>query len=434
MITFLLIEIEVEPGWAIGSVPLDDPTLDRDVLLDGSGHPWVPGSSLAGSLRAHLGAIDRAEGTSLETDLMGARPTQHRDNVAAVSRLWFLGTRFTPSRSSDPVLEVVGQTRIDRHRAAAAATSLRSSRVVSSGGVLTAYLRYDGELAPRDIATLARWQPAIGRDRTTGAGRATLRGLRHGVIDPATPEGMRTWLTYDGAALVEAVATERTPVPEPNRTPWLTAEFSIEDALLVGDPRPTGPAMPRIRGGQHLVPGSAWKGVIRSRVEYILRSRYGRRPDQVCDDPTDCQGCLVCAVFGHHRRRGRLAFADSVIKDAERPAARTQVGIDRVTGGSRDGLLFQTQPLTAGRLTLRIDDLGPRGAEGPIEEWVRTTIEHVLVDLHDGLIGIGSRTTRGMGTLRLTGPPPRPGPVIVPALERPTASDEALGAPVEVSR
>lgn len=414
MITFLLIEIDVAPGWAIGAVPLDDPTLDQDVLVDRAGSPWVPGSSLAGSLRAHLAATDRVAGTTLETDLMGARPTQHRDDQAAVSPLWFLGTRFTPSVATDPMFEVVGQTRIDRHRKAAAATSLRSSRAVSAGGILTGYLRYDGELSDSHLAVLAQWRPSIGRDRTIGGGQARLRRLRHGTVNPTTANGMRLWLTHSGEKLVEVVATSDVPVPTADRESWLTAQFTIEDALLVTDPRPTGAASPRTRNGQYIVPGSAWKGVIRSRVEYILRSLYGQSPDLACDDPTRCDGCLVCEVFGHHRRQGRLAFATSVVETSQPPAGRTQVGINRVTGGSCDGLLFETQPLISGQLELRIDDLGPRGDEGPLAPWVRQAIEHVLLDLHDGLIGVGSRITRGMGTLKLVSPLPRPGPVTIP--------------------
>ena len=434
MITFLLIDIDVEPGWAVGSVPLNDPTLDRDVLVDHNGCPWVPGSSLAGSLRAHLAAIDQRQGTTLETDLMGARPTQHREDLAAVSPLWVLGTRFTPATAPQPLLEVVGQTRIDRRRGAAAAKSLRSSRTVSSGGTLTAYLRYDGELTTDHLSALARWQPAIGRDRTTGGGRATLRRLREGIIDPAKAKDMRIWLEHSGEALVEAVARENVVIPAAVCKPWLTAAFTIEDALLVGDPRPTGPAMSRTRNGQHIVPGSAWKGLIRSRVEYILRSLYGRQPDLACDDPTACPGCLVCDVFGHHQRRGRLAFADTVIEAATQPPARTQVGIDRVTGGSCEGLLFQTQPVTSGRLTLRIDDLGPRGNEGPIQAWVRAAIEHTLLDLHDGLIGIGSRVTRGMGTLRLADPLPQPGPVTIPTRQPASPGNAPTSTPIEVAR
>ncbi|MFE9187843.1 RAMP superfamily CRISPR-associated protein [Micromonospora haikouensis] len=413
-ITFLIAEITVEPGWAVGAAPIDDPTLDRDLLYDANGRPWVPGSALAGSLRAHLRQRDARQGTHLDTTLMGSRPPAHRGDTTDPSRLWFLGTRFTPDPGSDTITEVVGQTAIDRRRGAARPNSLRYSRTVAVGGTLTAYLRHDGPLTDDQLHALAAWQPTIGRDRTTGGGQARLRVLRHGRIDPTTPDGMHTWLAHTGPALVEAVATHPiTPAP-PSTRPWLEVDLHIVDPILVDDPRPSGPASHRARDNQPFVPGSAWKGLFRARAEYILRSRYG--PDAACQQQTGCGTCPTCDLFGHQGRRGRLAFHDSPILDAQCPPARTHVAIDRVTGGARDGLLFQTTPVTAGRLRLRIDALTD------IPDWAHTVIQHVLRDLHDGLIGLGSRTTRGMGTLRLD-TPPTPDPVTILDLEPTTRTE-----------
>ncbi|MFD0746641.1 RAMP superfamily CRISPR-associated protein [Phytohabitans flavus] len=351
----------------------------------------------------------------------GQPPPKQHDEAADASRLWLLGTRFDadptptgrPGVGGEPLLETVGQTGIDRRRGAATATSLRYSRTVACGGVLTAYLRFDGELDAAHLTVLAAWQPAIGRDRSTGGGQARLSRLRHGTIDPCLARGARLWLTHHGEALVAAVATTDLPIAAVTPEAWLVEDLLIEDALLVGDPRPTGPASPRTRGGRPLIPGSAWKGVIRSRVEYILRSLYGAHA--ACTQPGGCGTCPTCHVFGHQKARGLLAFADSTIDTTWQPATsvRTQVGIDRVTGGSRDRMLFQTDPVTSGRLQLRIDALGP------VEDWVRVAVRHVLRDLHDGLIGVGSQVTRGMGTLRLANPPNPPGPVNVPGLTAP---------------
>ncbi|MDT5024985.1 MAG: hypothetical protein QOE61_1411 [Micromonosporaceae bacterium] len=409
MITLIAVDIDVEEGWAVGDVPLDDPAIDRDLLVDAKGAAWVPGSSLAGSLRAHLSNVDALWHTGLESGLMGGRPPQERGEETDASRLWFLGTSFAAHDGAVDT-EVVGQTAIDRHRGAATANTLRYSRSVATAGRITAYLRLDGRLDDQAQQALAAWQPHIGRDRTTGAGRAHLGQLRHGEIDPSTPEGMRTWLTHTGADLIEAVATHTVTPPAPPG-PWYSVELSIVDGLLVGDPRPTGPARPRQRNGRSLVPGSAWKGIFRSRVEFILRSLYG--PDAVCHTTTGCGACVTCDVFGHQGHRGRLAFADSLVQptDPTGPAQiRTHVGIDRVTGGARDSLLYQTVPITHGQLTLRIDQLAP------VEHWVRNAITHVLRDLHDGLIGVGSRVTRGLGTVRVASEVEPLEPVHVPQL------------------
>jgi len=420
MITFMIAEIAVEAGWAVGAVPAGDDVLDRDLLLDLDGLPWAPGSTLAGSLRAHVADRD----PELETALFGSRPPAgaRQDAELDPSPLWLLGTTFTPSgttSTSSPgpdcdggLFETVGQTAIDRRRGAARPTMLRTSRNCGVGGLITVYLRHTGVLDDRALRAIASWRPAVGRGRTTGGGRAELRTLRVGQIDPGTSEGLRTWLRHSGPELVRAVATRDVPVTgatTPPRRREMTLE--IEDTLLVGQTRLSGPATPRRRRDGHLVPGTAWKGLFRSRVEYILRSRY---PDAaiVCDAGLDCPerdtDCPACVIFGNQRRRGLLAFGDSTIVDPIVPPARTHVAIDRVTGGARDKLLFQTQPITRGRVTLCIDALGETG------DWVWLLLDHVLRDLYDGLIGAGSRANRGMGTLRLVGTVPTPGPVVVP--------------------
>jgi CRISPR/Cas system CSM-associated protein Csm3 (group 7 of RAMP superfamily) len=417
---FLIATLRLEPGWAVGSVARDDPAIDRELLSDSSGQPWVPGSSLAGSLRAHL--LTQAEA---DERLMGTRPPENRaaSERATVSRLWVLGATFHADGDGPTETSITGQTAVDPERGAAVPKSLRVSRVAESGGKLRVYLRCQGELSEQDLGLIASWSPRIGRDRTRGGGRATLVDLRYGTVNLATDEGMTTWLTHGGPGLVEAVAVE--PVPVAASAPSVREfEFGIEDGLLLGGMKDPQVARSRKRSGTPLIPGSAWKGILRSRFEFILRSRYGEAA--ACLDTTGCGGCVACDVFGSAGRRGRLAFADSPITAAEVPEPRTQVGIDRVTGGARERLLFQTQPVTAGTVRLRIEELAS------VEPWVWNVIAHVIRDIDDGLVGVGSRTTRGLGTLRLTAPlEPQPGPVTVPPLE--TATDLAATPGGEVS-
>jgi CRISPR/Cas system CSM-associated protein Csm3 (group 7 of RAMP superfamily) len=421
-ITLMIATVTIEPGWAVGTLATSDPAIDRDILLDSHGRPWVPGSALAGSLRAQLSQAN----PPADERLMGSRPPRNQAESAAstVSPLWIVGSVFIPAGADDapeaPVaLEVTGQTAIDRERGAAAAGPLRFSRLAADGGTLTVYLRHDPgrfPLTDDDLQLIAAWRPAIGRDRTKGSGRARLIKLSHGQVDPATPDGATTWLSHSGPGLFQAVATHDIPGPDPGEEPWLEVSFAIVDGLLTADGLPGTIARSRRRGGQPLIPGSTWKGIIRSRAEYIIRSRYGE--NAACQDLTGCGTCVTCGIFGHQAQRGKLAFRDSYIEDApSAPPARTHVGIDRVSGGARDALLFQIEPLTAGHLRLRIDQLVD------IPPWTRNLIWHALRDIDDGLIGVGSRTTRGLGTLRLTSTPEQPQPVHIPALEQPAPTE-----------
>ena len=417
-ITLMIATITVEPGWAVGALTVSDPAIDRDILLDAEGRPWVPGSALAGSLRAHLGRAD----PPADVRLMGSRPPHNQAEAAAsvVSALWIVGSIFVPDNAGDQpgergTLEITGQTAIDRERGAAAAGPLRFSRMAAHGGTVAVYLRHDPgdspSLSDDDLRLIAAWRPAIGRDRTKGCGRAVLSHLKYGTVDPATPAGASTWLGHSGPDLFRMVATRDIQCDATDPKPWLEARFEVIDGLLTADGLSGPVARSRRRLGLPLLPGSAWKGIIRSRAEYIIRSRYGEQA--ACQPPAACGRCVICEVFGHQGRRARLAFRDSYIEDApaEDPPPRTHVGIDRVSGGARDALLFQTAPLPAGQLRLRIDLLDD------IPPWVRNLILHVLRDIDDGLIGVGSRTTRGLGTLRLLSPREDPQPVHVPTLE-----------------
>ena len=423
-ITLMIATVSVEPGWAVGTLAAPDATVDRDILLDAKGRPWVPGSALAGSLRAHL----RQAEPPADERLMGSRPPGNREEAAAstVSSLWIVGTMFTPDGGDDrpetPVqLEIAGQTAIDRKRGAAAVGPLRFSRLAADGGKLTVYLRHDPTHAPMtdaDLRLIAAWQPAIGRDRTKGAGRAALIQLRFGSVDPSTPNGAATWLAHSGPDLFDAVATRDVAVHAQADQPWLEAAFEIADGLLTSDGLPSKVAQSRRRAGKPLISGATWKGIIRSRAEFIIRSRYGEQA--ACQQLDGCGACPTCEIFGHQGQRSALAFRDSYIEDVPDPLpVRTQVGIDRITGGARNALLYQIQPLTTGQLHLRIDTLRP------VDPWVRNLIWHVLRDIDDGLIGVGSRTTRGLGTLRLTSQSEELHPVQVPTLEATPTTEAA---------
>jgi CRISPR/Cas system CSM-associated protein Csm3 (group 7 of RAMP superfamily) len=71
------------------------------------------------------------------------------------------------------------------------------------------------------------------------------------------------------------------------------------------------------------------------------------------------------------------------------------VALDRVTGGARPGLLYTQQVVVAGHFRLRVEPLRPlRDAELAL-------LRASIADLHDGLVGIGGATTRGLGTVRV---------------------------------
>lgn len=166
--------------------------------------------------------------------------------------------------------------------------------------------------------------------------------------------------------------------------------------------KPKGEPIPMLRvGGELLMPGSGIKGVVRSRSEYILRSvQLG-----ACDEQK-CGSCWACQVFGHGGgadesatavgARARVRFANARVRGA-REVERTHVAIDRFTGGARDTALYTMQAVESGSFTVLVEPLG--AIEPGLRREIQAVLRLVLEDLNDGIIGMGSGTARGYGSV-----------------------------------
>lgn len=405
----------------IGSVLSPDLPLARDGwgTPGRPGSPYVPGTSIAGSLR-HQAEEERRPllfgDITRETKSDGTPG----DTTATASPVWVLGTQVVLPDDTDT--QVRRHTAVNRHRAAAQERTLHSRELLPPGTTLLVWLRLDSEheqslLLDEVVALLSAWRPYIGRSRTTGHGQAQLLNVKHRPIDLTDPEGLRHWLLRGGPDLVDEHSTEIYRYARqggPTALPHLFGQplrFRVVDALHIGNggfaertsTRSSHSTILRDHLNRPVVPGSTWKGLLRGRCEFILRS-VGIPACASVDDGT-CGQCVVCESFGWTRRggargdaagsagaRGRLLFTDSTIHE-DRTTVRHHVPLDRVFGGARDHTLFAEEAVEGGALdlTIRVD--------GTIPESARAALLLALRDLADGRLGVGGGTTRGYGTL-----------------------------------
>lgn len=175
-------------------------------------------------------------------------------------------------------------------------------------------------------------------------------------------------------------------------------------------------------------PGSSLKGVLRSHLERIARTLH---PGSVClpyydpDRPVSvpvaserksygcgyrrrgggqdtasaayADSCAACRLFGSLKFGGRFSIGDAYpLPGHERePELRNGVGIDRFTGGTVPGVLFDLQVLVGGQFeaSLRLTNF---------ELWQLAAVNLLLTDLTDEMIAIGSGRSRGLGRVRAT--------------------------------
>ena len=181
------------------------------------------------------------------------------------------------------------------------------------------------------------------------------------------------------------------------------------------------------RNGERVyyLPGTSLKGVLRSHFERIARTL---QPGSVClpyHDPKRnisvpvkaeqesygcgyrsrdennpaaaayADSCAACRLFGSLKFAGRFSIGDAYPLPDHQPVveSRNGVGIDRFTGGTVPGVLFDLQALVGGRFMADI-----RLAN--FELWQLAGLKLLLDDLADELIAVGSGRSRGLGRVR----------------------------------
>lgn len=460
-------EFASKPG-ADSGAPDRDAIPDSIPMLTVDGEPFLPGTAIAGSLRASvrsaLEARQRTRGSTGAGDVEGqlgqwfgslgsdrstpdAVPGRKHGGApdgepgeaigAEPSRVIVIGSRFVSPVGEGAEFLPLHRTAIDRHTGAARNRTKRFDQVLAPGTLFDICLRLDpprdrspkvardvgadaGGTAAEDLTPellgsyLMDWQPFLGSGVSRGQGKCRVIEVRHGTLDLGTVEDLHRYLSLGGWDLVEETAVNQVkpvesplaPVVDVSRPGEVTLQVSTREPLAVG----SGLKVPGednllpilMRSGDPVVPGSAWKGVLRSRCEYILRS-VGIN---ACEGGT-CGQCWTCQMMGHGggERRGRTVGARSRVRtqDSKIHAAgrtiqnRTHVAIDRFTGGAEDGKLYRVQSVT-GTTTLSI---GLWDVCGKDRRRLLALLRLVVQDFEDGLIGIGGHVTRGYGGLHL---------------------------------
>lgn len=413
--------------------------LDALVVTDANGLPTIPGSSLAGALRA---AFLRATGDAAAVaELFG-------DQVLDSGR----GSRLTVSwaclhdqtdhpvealRDLDPQDEVLGDA-LGRHfrdhvrlndRGAAAHHGKFDERHVGAGHRFT----FELELADRPddnadwqrlLAILVSGELRLGGKTRRGYGAFKVVRLSAASFDLDVREQFEAYANHP-AALVE-------DAPDLGEPPDSASVSDGTQVVLTLNVQPRGYWM--FGGGEDLdrdapvdmaplrdsrivwtgttgsvedevlvLPATAIKGALAHRVAFHWNRIKGRFADAKDGEPAAELGennPAVRELFGWRAdkgggRRGRLLMDDTFWPVSEPTQQRVpHVSIDRFTGGASDGKLFDERPLWRGDfppLTLTLTDAA--GLSATTKQALRAALE----DLCEGRLALGAGGGRGLG-------------------------------------
>ena len=403
-VELLKVSLEFPGPWAVGAAA-GWGDADLPILADPRGEeptPYLPSTSLVGSLREHLGR-----------DAVRWLGPDAGEGTRTPSAVWALGTRWQQLAK----VEDATTTAIDGARAAAAPGSLRTAQraapPTNEPCRVDWYLQSD--VPAEDLVNhLLTWRPWVGRSRSTGMGECRVIEVERVPLDLRDASQLTWWLTgrHDWLSGRGAAPWARTRSVDPTEPGWeWLIPFQVVDALAVGTGDRTGAGVAngtrqatsravRTSGSSPIVPGTAWKGIFRHRTELVLRA-VGLTDAELAR----VVGYLYGPPPGQETRAGRgvLRFFDSRVTSPDGGQAQTtsrmHVAIDRVSGGAADRLLYAVTSVDAGSLlTLRV----AADAEPPAA--LRDLLSWVVKDLTDGLVGVGGLTRSGHGTVALTDP------------------------------
>lgn len=378
---------------------------------DGNPRPYIPASTLRGSLRERCPQPDRLFGTARgDQGTAGAVRVydaflEARDEGPPGDRYWnpARGTTLRTGVSLDPLTGTAVAAKLFNFEIvpddARARVQLEADRVTEAELVelLGLVHAWDGSAVN-----------ALGRGRSRGWGRVELVSTR--TVRVLTENEVREWLCSDSDAapqwrvLDSAIRVTTAPSAGVVRQCF---RLEARSPILMNEPgrvRTSAeseghePALEYMRtaSGQAVIPGSSLRGAVRARAARILATlayASGDAPDGT--ELTKAIAPLLDALFGTERFRSPIWFADAHAPEHNEHVQHFNA-IDRFTGGVSDGALYAVTAAACdyleGEVTLELRRL-------PSGDWWKALLLFLARDLMEGDIPIGWGKSRGFGAV-----------------------------------
>jgi CRISPR/Cas system CSM-associated protein Csm3 (group 7 of RAMP superfamily) len=390
---------------------------DAPILRDANGDAYLPGSSIRGVLRDWcereaplLGietlVVDRLFGSIPQ----GRKATPDNDRQG---RLTVLDAKLQGMRS-----EVRDHVRISREWGAAEHGAKFDQEIVHCSGA-NLQLIYEGEkddsqehvLLAAVVKALEDGLLSFGGKTGWGLGWAECKKADWQYVDREDPEQLVAQLRrrLGGAKGAQAYTapplnySPRFEASAPCAWSWLhlTLDLQFDGPMLVaGPPRLQPPPGTRLPVAELItnagdpdgavLPGSSLRGALHAHADRIAAT-LGRPK-------------IACRLFGFAHddkdegRQGLVRVSDGKPQGTVRKIWLDHVAIDRITGFAADAKLFNTWALASPKFQHQLLLRWHRGDEEAAA--AVALMLFVLRDAEQGLLWVGSRTTRGYGYLK----------------------------------
>ena len=413
-----------------------DSLVDMMLLRDSQdGSPMLPGTSLAGALRSYLADVlggYRTEEHKTVALLFGVeRKHATKDNddgsendEGSQSPLIVFDARALPDGLP---IEIRDGVAIDSATGTAASNQKFDIEVLPAGTCFPVRFELIIDQKGQEENLVALFVKALdgfcnggislGMRRSRGLGALKSRNWKALRFDLASTAGWIKWVTSDheNPTLDVSYACESSrqamrlahpvlcidkyEVTDQRKRIVVEAFLQIEGDLLIRSPgyELADPDVIHLHSaGKPVLPGTSLAGVLRSqalRIAYSARESKGDAPQ------------WINRLFGPHIDRSdphkrveplasRLRVSESFLSNTD-ARRHTRIAIDRFTGGTSSGSLFDEQVHTGGGVTVKIELIEPEKGETGL-------LLLLIKDLLTGEIPVGGSTSVGRGILKGT--------------------------------
>lgn len=422
------IVIEAVTPMSIGSGS-GDAFSDSLVARDVNGFPYIPGTSLAGIVRNMIGKEDSKlvfgfpenKGKGSDVIFTEAKILDSNGNV--------IDNMVDPDSVQDPVLKMTYELPIRPHvkigpDGAGVEGGLFSEQVIYAGtrfcfeiemlsaeSVSAAFERILEKIQSRSFR--------IGGGTRCGFGEIKVINIKKAVLDLRLPDDLELYLSkssdlsaaWDGWKDIEVneVVSEEydiyTLVLQPVDLFLFSSGFGDRDADIT-------PAKERmivweenkpaeITSQMIMIPATSIKGAVSHRVAYHwnkLNGLFAGNPDAKVGEDNPA----VQHLFGYQndsgQQRGNVIFSDLYLKDMDASHEKIQhhVMIDRFTGGTLQGALFEEKLVYGAGSSFSTSIFLSKNVG---QEYVKA-FEYALSDIVDGILPLGGGVNRGHGVFK----------------------------------
>jgi len=383
---------------------------DSDLMLDGRGLPFIPGTSLAGVIRHRAEELIKDKETL--NHLFGVvvpSKSKGKEELIQSSAILIGDAVLSKSVSKNDVVigrrdgvglgqweTALGKSKFDFQ---IAETKRVFYSVIEWTGNEEDYKKQIEEIIDPIMRHYVAAGLTIGARTSRGYGRFTVEVKKKSFDFLNNPEKLKEWIgfnpynvkEFDSEETLEGESVTTDNIIEINikmRTPFSVRVRTARTEIMEDGSVPDAVPMENIKG-MPVIPGTAWAGAFRHHMHSLLRD-IGIQEEDVEMKQLD-------AIFGMDGNgQSKISFSETGIEienDSEQKMSVMRTAIDRFTAKPRNAALFTSVVYTGGRGTLYIT------FDKELPNKVRQLIAACICDMNLGLLTIGGEASVGRGLI-----------------------------------